>query len=164
MVLLCKSYKNGVFGHIPRVPPQQSIENARHFMPCTECMSVNCMRRAQAACSMHALQGDSTPPMRIAPRASAAGLFALRVTRRGPLDARRLTGIRGEEDLEDFEIEKLPRAAPEATRRGLGGPEIHLGATKVKWLITRSGPRVTQQRPRAPQDCFKSVQEDPMRG
>ena len=72
--------------------------------------------------------------------------------------------IRGQEDLKDFGMETLPRTVPEPTPRGLGGPEIHLGATKVNWLITKSGPRVTQQRPRAPQDCFKSVQEDPIRG
>ena len=79
--------------------------------------------------------------------------------------------IRGQEDLEDFGMETLPRTVPEPTPRGLGGPEIHSGATKVNWLITKSGPRVTQERPReaqerprAPQDRFKSAQEDPMRG
>ena len=60
MVLLCKSDKIEVLGDVLRGYPQQSIENARHFMPCTACMSMNCMREAQAACSMHAPEGFST--------------------------------------------------------------------------------------------------------
>ena len=82
MVLLCKSDKIDGLGDVLRVPPQQRIENSRHFMPCTACMSRNCMRKAQAACaSACASKRGLTPPRRTL--RGAAGLFALRVTRRG---------------------------------------------------------------------------------
>ena len=79
MGLPCKSDKIEVLD-VLRGYPQQSIENARHFMPCTACMSMNCMRKAQAACSMHAYRGDLAP-RRLA-KASAAGFHVLRTARR----------------------------------------------------------------------------------
>ena len=119
MVLLCKSYKNGVFGRILRVPPQQSIENARHFMPCTECMSMNCMRRAQAACSMHALHGGLTPPMRTL--RGAAGLFALRVTRRGLSEAWGLGRLEGRRIWRIFGLKSCPEQLWKQPRETLEG-------------------------------------------
>ena len=177
MVLLCKSYKNGVFGRILRVPPQQSIENARHFMPCTECMSMNCMRRAQAACSMHALQGDSTPPMRIAPRASAAGLFALRVTRRGVLEAWRLRGLNAERigrTARICKLKKTPGAAPEepreeprevrdtrnSPRRIQSQLTWHEEQSKGVSSVSKSAQRGPKIRPKPPE----SAQQAPKRG
>ena len=62
MVLLCKSDKIEVLSDVLRGYPQQSIENARHFMPCTACMSMNCMRKAQAHACNACIHGDLTPP------------------------------------------------------------------------------------------------------
>ena len=164
MVLLCKSNKNGVFGRILRVPPQQSIENARHFMPCTECMSMNCMRRAQAACSMHALQGGSTPPMRTL--RGAAGFHVLRTARRATEGNRQrmVTRTHFQQENHAKTIRKTAENKCACITGGDKGPGDRPGALRMEHKRAKIAPRSPQERPRASQERPKSAQERPKSG
>ena len=163
MVLLCKSYKNGVFGRILRVPPQQSIENARHFMPCTECMSVNCMRRAQAACSMHALQGGLTPPMRTL--RGAAGFHVLRTARRATEGNRQrmVTRTHIQQENHAKTVRKTAENKCACVTGGDKGPGNRPGSPRMDHKRAEIGPRSPQERPRASQERPNSGPRAPKR-
>ena len=171
MVLLCKSNKNGVFGGILRVPPQQSIENARHFMPCTACMSMNCSSEAlQHAACMH--RRDLNTAHGSLPRARRDSMCCAQPAAQQRGIARAWLEERGfMKKIIRKSYEKRVKTAAEAPQEGKKGLGIRTG--RPRWTTrvprgapraTQSGPRPAQVRPRLPKEWPRAAPERPKSG
>ena len=86
---------------------------------------------ARSAGSMHVMHAQEGSKHRPGAQSERGGIVCASRHPPRPLGGVGTWKIGGQEDLEDFWIEKLPRAALEATPRGFGGPELPPGATTV---------------------------------
>ena len=135
---------------------------------------MNCMRRAQAACSMHAQEGSKHRPGAHSERGGIVCASRPPPRRLGGVEAQRTKCREDWEHCEDLQIKKPPRAAPEepreeprevrdtrnSPRRIQSQLTWHEEQSKGVSSVSKSAQRGPKIRPKPPE----SAQQAPKRG